>query len=465
MILAGLSIDRIAAAVGGRVVVPGRRLTFSGVSTDSRTVAPGELFVALVGPRFDGHDFIAPALTAGAAGAIVQAGRVTRGDWPALVCRIEVTDTLRALGELARRVRQDFTGPLAAVTGSNGKTTTKEMLAAILARRQQVLKTEGNLNNLIGLPLTLLRLAADHSAAVVEMGMDRPGEIARLTEIAAPTLGLVTNIGPAHLAGLGGVEAVAEAKGELFEGLSPIATALINADDPRVVAQARRCRSTKVTFGFAAHADVRAENPTSGPAGSRCRLVTEAGHQEIALPLIGGHNLMNALAAAAAALTLGRSLEDVAAALATFQPVAGRQSVRRLTRGVTLIDDTYNANPASMAAALRTLSEVRGDGRGLCALGDMLDLGDAALEAHRRVGRMIGALDLGPVFLLGGWAEEVAAGARESGLSRNGVNILADHDQLADRLKRELAPGDTVLVKGSRATAMDRVVAAIVGDD
>jgi len=465
MILAGLTMDQIAAAVGGRLVVPGERPTVSGVSTDSRTVAPGELFVALSGPRFDGHDFIAKALAAGAAGAIVRTGRADPDDWPARACRIEVTDTLRALGELARRVRQDFTGPVAAVTGSNGKTTTKEMLAAILARGLKVLKTEGNLNNLIGLPLTLLRLASDTRAAVVEMGMDRPGEIARLTEIAAPTLGLITNIGPAHLAGLGSVEAVAEAKGELFEGLSPIATAVVNADDPRVVEQARRCRSPKVTFGFAAQADVRAEDPTSGPDGARCRLVTAAGRQEIALPLLGGHNLMNALAASAAALTLGCSLADVAAALATFPGVVGRQTVHRLARGVRVIDDSYNANPASMAAALRTLSEVRGAGRGLCALGDMVDLGEAAIEAHRRIGRMIGALDLGPVFLLGDWAEEVAAGAREAGLGRNGVNVLADHDQLADRLRSELAPGDTVLVKGSRATAMDRVVAAIIGDD
>ncbi len=463
MIVARLTIDRIAAAVGGRALGADPEATFTGVSTDSRTIKPGELFVALRGEHFDGHAFGPAARAAGAAGAMVQTGLAEVQDWPEGFVQIEVADTLRALGDLARQVRNEFTGPLAAVTGSNGKTTTKEMLAQILARRRAVLKTEGNLNNLIGLPLTLLRLTDAHRAAVVEMGMDRPGEIARLTEIAGPTLGLITNVGPAHLQRLGSVEAVAAAKGELFAGLSPIATAVVNADDPLVAAQAERFGGDKVTFGFSPAADVRIEGLATSPLGSTFVLVHGPESRPIRLPLVGGHNAANALGAAAAALVLGASLDDVAAALADFRPLPGRQAFIRLAGGATLIDDTYNANPASMAAALRTLAAVRGEGRGLCALGDMLDLGPESAEAHRRIGRLIGALDLGPVFLVGGWAEEVAAGAREAGLNHAGLRLFAGHDQLAADLEREMKPTDTVLVKGSREAAMDKVVAALAG--
>jgi UDP-N-acetylmuramoyl-tripeptide--D-alanyl-D-alanine ligase len=463
MIVARLTIDRIAAAVGGRVSGAGPGTTFTGVSTDSRTIKPGELFVALTGEKFDGHVFCPAAREAGAAGAMVQTGASDLAAWPDGFVRLEVADTLRALGDLARLARSEFTGPVAAVTGSNGKTTTKEMLATILAVRQNVLRTEGNLNNLIGLPLTLLRLTDAHQAAVVEMGMDRPGEIARLTEIAGPTLGLITNVGPAHLGRLGSVEAVAAAKGELFAGLSPIATAVVNADDPLVTAQAERFGGDKVTFGFSAAADVRIEALTTSPAGSTFVLVHGPDSRTVRLALVGGHNAMNALAAAAAALVLGASLDDIAAALADFSPVPGRQTFVRLAGGATLIDDTYNANPASMAAALRTLAAVRGEGRGLCALGDMLDLGPESVEAHRRIGRLIGALDLGPLFLVGRFAEEVAAGAREAGLNHTGLRLFDGHDRLAADLEREIRPTDTVLVKGSRGSAMDRVVAALAG--
>jgi UDP-N-acetylmuramoyl-tripeptide--D-alanyl-D-alanine ligase len=462
VIVARLTMDRIAEALDGQVVGGDPQTTFAGVSTDSRTIQPGQLFVALAGDRFDGHRFCRAAAENGAAGAMVQTDRVTGDDWPSELARIEVADTLRALGDLAGLVRIEFTGQVAAVTGSNGKTTTKEMLARMLARRRTVLKTEGNLNNLIGLPLTLLRLADKHQAAVVEMGMDRPGEIARLTEIAGPTLGLITNVGPAHLKRLGSVEAVAAAKGELFAGLSPIATAVVNADDSLVTAQAGRFDGEKLTFGFASGADVRIQGLVTTIEGSTFELVYGRDSRLVRLALVGTHNAANALAAAAAAIALGESLADIVAALADFRPLAGRQNFVRLAGGTTLIDDTYNANPASMAAALRTLAAVRGEGRGLCALGDMLDLGENSAPAHRRIGRLIGALDLGPVFLLGQWADEVAAGAREAGLNSAGARRYDGHDQLAEALGQEMKPTDTVLVKGSRGAAMDKVVTALM---
>jgi len=427
---------------------------FARVSTDSRRLAVGDLFFCLRGPTFDGHDFVAAAAAAGAAGVVCEKGRgADHGD----AALLEVDDTLRALGDLAAAHRRGFDGPLIAVTGSNGKTTTKEMLRAILLAHHgegAVLATEGNLNNLIGVPLTLFGLAAAHRVAVVEMGMNAPGEIARLAEIAAPTVGLITCVAEAHLEGLGSIEGVARAKGELFEGLAPGAVAVVNADDPHVVAQAARFGGRRLTFGTGG--DVQARRVCCDRVdGSSFQLCADGEAHAVTLPLAGPHNVHNALGAAAAALATGAPLETAARGLSAMRPPSMRLSAEGLANGVTLVDDAYNANPGSLAAALRTLGAL--PGRCIVVLGDMLELGEAAAALHRRAGAQAAAISPALVCVVGAFADDVAAGAREAGLESTRVCVCAGHDEAAAAVAQAWLPGDSVLVKGSRGSAMERV--------
>jgi len=348
-----------------------------------------------------------------------------------------------------------------AITGSNGKTTTKEMTAAILAARAPCLKTEGNLNNQYGLPLTLLRLEARHRAAVVEIGMNHAGEIKPLAEIAAPTVGVVTNVGTAHIEHLGSLDAIAREKGALFEALGAEASAVANADDPRVLALLARTPARAVTFGCSADADVRAEQPTASPAGVSFELIAPAGRAPVRVAGVGRVPVMNALAAAAAALCAGADLDDVGRGLAAYRPPAGRLERLSLPSGAVLLNDSYNANPQSLEVALRSLAELKGAGRGIAVLGDMGELGSFAAEAHRQAGRRVGELGLDALFALGERAEQVAAGAREAGLDPARTWTGRDADALAAQLRAALRPGDWVLVKGSRAMRMERIVAAL----
>jgi len=323
----------------------GAAVDFPIVGTDSRTVQPGQLFVALHGERFDGNDFIEEVVARGAAGIVCDEGRALAR--PGVVF-FEVSDTLRALGDLAAAHRRGFDVPVVAITGSNGKTTTKNLLRSILATAlggpDRVLATEGNLNNLIGMPLTLLALAPRHRAAILEMGMNVFGEIARLTEIAAPTLGLITCVAPAHLEGVGSIEGVARAKGELFAGLAPTATAVVNCDDPQIsrVAAGLRCR--RQDFGADRPVHARGITP-DGLRGIRFELVVPGGSAPVRLPLLGRHNVGNAVAAAAAASALGVGIDAIVAGLESAAPAPMRLSVERLPNGVDLINDAYNANP------------------------------------------------------------------------------------------------------------------------
>lgn len=444
------SLAKIATPVGGRL--QGRDAQFTGVSTDSRKVAPGELFVALHGDKFDGHDYVASCLQQGAAAVMVDHAMAAPSlppDAPVLV----VADTRLALGKLAAHWRLKFNIPLAAITGSNGKTTVKEMLASILrsaSSPDSVLATEGNLNNDIGLPLTLLKLRAQHQYAVIEMGMNHPGEIDSLTRIAQPSVALVNNAQPAHLAGLGSVEAVALAKGEIFAGLQPTGVAVINQDDPHAALWKKLAQPhTVITFGLETAADVSADVDLQA-SGSSLQLQTPVGRATLHLQVAGLHNARNALAATAAALAMGISLPVIVQGLEHFSGVKGRLQRKPGHGGALVIDDSYNANPASMQAAIEVLANM--PGQKLLVIGDMGELGAEASAHHVLIGKKAKRAGIHKLFALGE-------------LSRNTVLAFgseAQHFQspqtLAAVLETYLVPNTTVLVKGSRFMQMDRVV-------
>ena len=454
-----LDLQKIALVTGGRLTPASARATVTGISTDSRSVRPGELFVPLRGEKFDGHDFLAQAVRRGAAACLSE--EVIAG-FPVPV--VQVADTLRALSALAAACRGEFNGPVVAVTGSSGKTTTKEMLASILSETAPGLKTEGNFNNLVGLPLTLFGLKPEHRWAVLEMGMSARGEIARLAEIALPDVGIITNVGPAHLETLHGLDGVARAKGELFAALKAGGTAVINADDERVVQLPVANGVRRLLYGFAANAEVRAEEVVVAGATVTFRLVLPNGAWPVSLAVAGRHNVFNALAAAAAALALAAPAEAIVLGLQSFRGGHGRMEVVDLGRGTVLIEDTYNANPLSVRAALTALDEMAGSGRRIAVLGDMLELGAEAANLHRQVGAEA-ARYCDFLFLLGGMAAETAAGARQQGMPADRIQIVDSHAEAVDRVRAILQPGDRLLVKGSRGMQMEKVGAALRGQD
>lgn len=419
---------------------------FSGVSTDSRTLCAGELFVALEGPHFDGHDYLPAVAAAGAAGALVRRAH------PSLPC-LEVADPLTALGQLAAAWRARFDIPVLAITGSSGKTTVKELLAGALAGLGPVLATRGNRNNHIGVPLTLLELRDTHRAAVVEMGMNHAGEIAHLTDLTRPTLGLISNAGPAHLEGLGSVAAVARAKGELIERLPPDAVAVLNADDAHFPLWRQLAGNRQIiTFGLDRPADVTADCRMAAD-GTEVELHTPQGHARTRLHLLGRHNVQNVLAATAAALAAGARLADVATGLRSTRPVPGRLYPLPAQQGARLIDDSYNANPLSVQAAIAVLAGLPGER--VLVLGDMGELGADATDLHRECGAAAHAAGIEHLLTLGPLSAHAAAAF--------GAGAVACHElaQLVDVAGRLLRPDVTVLVKGSRSAGMERVVQAL----
>jgi len=434
---------------------------FARVITDTRQLQRGDLFVALVGPRFDGHDFLARALELGAAGAIVS--RLVDVALP----QLQVPDTLRALQDYARSWRSDFRQPVVGVTGSNGKTTTKQLLAALFAARGPVLWTLGNLNNHIGVPLTLARLRSEHRTAVIEMGANHPHEIALLSSIAQPDIGVITQAGDAHLEGFGSREGVAKSKGELFQSLGRRGTAVINADDAYAgLWHSLSGSARQLTFGFADHADVRALAPqmmtmADGRDGSRFTLVTPSGRADVLLPLPGRHNIANALAAAGCAVALDMDADTIAAGLARVQPAEGRVGLKLGRHGVQIIDDSYNANPTSLQAGLELLAARRN--RRWAVLGDMGELGADAAAIHESAGRTARALGIDRLYAQGAFASRYASGFG------SGAAVFADHASLIAALDADLqqqgADSVTLLVKGSRSARMDVVVKALTGDD
>ncbi len=452
------SIAQIAAMTGGSIVGPGDS-GVTGVATDSRSITPGQLFVPLVGPRFDGHAYLSKMAAKGVT-VVLAAGSWAEGNpLPAGVTTVVVPDTLRALGDLAAGYRASFTLPVIGITGSNGKTTTKELLATILELTGPGLKSSGNLNNLIGLPQMLFRLLPSHRWAVLEMGMSEPGEIDRLAEIARPSLGIVTNAFQAHLESMGSIENVARAKGELFLRLPPGGTALYNADDPLVARLPGASGVLRRSFGLVS-GEVTASDVTShGLDGMSFTLHLAQEQLRVRFHACGRHLLANALAAAAAAESLGVGGVTIREGLERFQPADRRFAMERIGK-MTLIDDSYNANPASMEAALTTLPEIHGSGRIIAALGDMLELGPETEALHRRLGEQAGRI-VQRLYLRGAMAPAVAEGARRAGLPASAIVIASEHDAIASAILHDAKTDDLLLVKGSRGAGMDRVAALI----
>jgi UDP-N-acetylmuramoyl-tripeptide--D-alanyl-D-alanine ligase len=376
---------------------------------------------------------------------------------------IAVKDALHALGDIARERRRKFGTPVVALTGSNGKTTTKEMISACLETTFPVLKTKGNLNNLIGLPLTLLNLTEQERIVVLEMGMNVPGEIRRLTEIAEPDVGLITNIEKVHLEGMGSLERVREEKGELFRRMRQDGTILVNQDDPRVMDLASEFRGQKITFGIDHPAEVMAkEIRLKGVGGTSFTLMMEGVTMEITLPFLGGHFVPNALSAIASASLFGIELEKVKEALEHLSPSPMRMEVLRPKEGVTLINDAYNANPRSMELALEILSEMKGKGRAIAVLGDMLELGDFSVEAHQHIGQRVEELSIDFLLALGEEAPVLVESAMRHGLDSEKARIVESHREAISILKKMVRDGDWILVKGSRRMGMEKIAEGLM---
>ncbi|HUG53325.1 MAG TPA: UDP-N-acetylmuramoyl-tripeptide--D-alanyl-D-alanine ligase [Vicinamibacteria bacterium] len=451
-----LTLDEVATATRGVVAAGGPAARVGGVSIDSRTLDKGQLFVAVKGPRFDGHDFLADAVGRGAAAALVHRDVEALQGFPL----VRVRDTTEALKDLSRHVRLLSAVPVVAVTGSAGKTTTKEMTAALLATLGPVLKTEGNLNNQYGLPLTLLRLGPEHRSAVLELGMSAAGELRELSGIARPDVAIITMVAPVHLEFFDSVDAIAAAKAEILEGLDADGVAVLNRDDPRVRRIGERRKGRTLWFGRDRACDVSAEKWRGTIHGMRFDMRLGGESYDVALPLPGPHFLMNFLAAAAAAHHLGVPAERIVEEASHMKAARSRGEVRRLGQGVTLLDDSYNSNPAAVEAAVTAL-DMAAQGRRVAFLGDMLELGPTGPELHRETGaRLFGRADL--VVGVGALGREFSAGARTAGAADSAVREFASSEEAAAEAAALVQPGDAVLVKGSRGAHMEKVVEALV---
>ena len=459
-----LTIEEVLKATGGKLLQGKGNLLFQGVSTDSRTVAEGELFVALKGPRFDGHHYALKALAKKAGGVLIEEDQVGDIRWNGYRSRavIAVKDTLSALGDMARDWRRKYGTPVVALTGSNGKTTTKEMIAACLGTTFPILKTEGNLNNLIGVPLTLLTLTEKERVVILEMGMNVPGEIRRLAEMAEPDVGLITNIQKVHLEGMGSLERLKEEKGELFRKMRRDGTILVNQDDPRVIELARDYPGQKITFGIEHPAEVMAkEIRLRGAEGTSFTLILEEEVMEIHLRLLGRQFVPNALCAMAIACLFGVEVKQAKEAIESLQPFPMRMEVVSLKGGKTLINDAYNANPYSMELALETLAEVKGKGRAIAVLGDMLELGSFTREVHEQLGEKVSELSIDFLLALGEEAPIVVESAIRHGFPMERAKVMESYSEAVFQLRQMIQSGDWILVKGSRRMGMERIAESL----
>jgi len=456
-----ITVGEIAAAIGGSRISGSPDRLAEGVCTDSRTMVPGRLFIALKGENYDGHDFLGEAVRAGAGGLIVEAGRPIRdAETDHDLAVITVSSTLEALGDMASWWRKRWGKTVIAITGSNGKSTTKEMAAGMLSLKAKTMKSPGNFNNLIGLPLSILALEPEHEVAVLEMGMNAVGEIARLTRIAGPDIGVITNIASAHLEGLGDLEGVAAAKGELLEGMAPRSTAILNGDNELTRRLASGFKGRTVTFGLGRTNHVMAEDIRRVGSFTQSFTISIGGERipaRISLP--GIHNVLNALAGAAIAWCVSVPSELIARGLGEFRPLKGRFQILELAGGIRVIDDTYNANPSSLGAALQAIEGLRKKGQGLViGLGEMLELGIEATRYHVEAGKRIGALGARFLAVLGEHGHEVIEGALKEGMAPAKTFHASDHGEMIEAIKANVRQGDIVFLKGSRRVGLDRVV-------
>jgi UDP-N-acetylmuramoyl-tripeptide--D-alanyl-D-alanine ligase len=463
-----LTTAELATLTQGRLLAgaPDRRI--ERISIDSRSLSEGDLFIAIRGDRFDGHEFVTAALAAGAAGAVVTkapAAPEAGHGRPAPVF-LQVADTTRALQDIAREVRRRSGSKVVAITGSAGKTTTKELTAAFLAAQYRVFRNKGNLNNHIGLPLSLLELRTRPEVAVVELGMNHPGEISRLVGIAEPDVRVWTNVGDAHLGFFASADAIADAKGEILEGARPSDLLVANADDPRVMARTSIFAARTITFGLSARADVRATAVQHrGLDGVAATVTTPHGQMQLSTPLLGLGNLSNVLAATAVAAELGVALDAIAERAAAMRPAAHRGALLRLPGGVTLIDDSYNSSPAALKQSLATVAAATGSARKIAVLGEMLELGAHATRLHRECGRAAAEAGLDLLITVGSDpAKQLADAARAAGLPDANVMHEATSAEAAELAFKRVRPGDLVLVKGSRGIRTDIVVERLMAE-
>lgn len=461
-----LTIEEILKSTGGRLVSTARDISILGVSIDSRTIKKGELFIALRGENFDGHHFIKEAVRKGASGVIIREGypltdSLTETEIHSIPF-VAAGDTLHALQELARYYREKFSIPLIGITGSNGKTTTKEMLWHILSHKFSVLRNEGNLNNHIGVPLTLFRLTPSHHMAIIEMGISDRRELTRLCQIAGPTAAVITNIGPTHLEKLGRIENVAEAKGEILNFIKADGVCILNRDDTFFDVFKSKVQGRVVSFGMSSRADVYTEFADITLPGKtvemmKFRLTCPLGQVNIPMQVIGLHNLYNALCAAAAAYALGAGLEDIQQGLEKFMPVKMRSVIENVG-GIYILNDAYNANPASMVAAVDMLKGLKEGKQKFVVQGDMLELGENAAIAHRDLGIYIAGAGIDGLISVGEFAKYVAEGATGAGMSEDRVIACRDNVQTLETVKQWIHKGDLLLVKGSRGMKMERII-------
>jgi UDP-N-acetylmuramoyl-tripeptide--D-alanyl-D-alanine ligase len=449
-----LSLRKIAEFAQGSLTAGDAALTVSKISTDSRTLQPGDLFVPLRGENFDGHKFVEQASERGAVGAMVEE------DWKGATGKtfalIRVPDTLVGYQNLAANYRRSLPLKVVAITGSNGKTSTKDFVAATLSRGFQVTKTEGNFNNHVGLPQTMLAASSSDEIAVWEIGMNHPGEIAALSKLAAPDAAIITNVGLAHIEFMGSREAIAAEKGALAEAVGVDGTVILNADDPFSQGIAKRTRA-KVIFAGIENGSVRANEVTQSPTGCEFTILEGAHRCRAQLPVPGIHMVQNAMLAVAAGRAFGLSLEDCAAGLASAPLTKARLQIKEIN-GLQFIDDSYNANPDSMKAALRTLVELDTDGRRVAVLGQMSELGEESERRHREVGEAAAALGVDELIAVGATGAEMARSAQKAGLRKS--TAVATTEDAAELLGETASQGDLILVKGSRSARMERVIEA-----
>jgi UDP-N-acetylmuramoyl-tripeptide--D-alanyl-D-alanine ligase len=447
-----LSLRKIAELAQGSLAAGDGEKIVSKVSTDSRTLQPGDLFVPLRGENFDGHRFVQQASERGAAGAMVEESWT--GETAKTFALIRVPDTLVGYQNLAANYRRSLPLKVIAITGSNGKTSTKDFVAATLSRGFRVTKTEGNFNNHVGLPQTMLAACSSDEIAVWEIGMNHPGEIAALAKLAAPDVAIVTNVGIAHIEFMGTREAIAAEKGALAEAVSADGTVILNADDPFSQGIAERTRARVVLAGIES-GFVRASEVSQSSTGCEFTILEGAHRCRAQLPVPGIHMVQNAMLAVAAGRAFGLSLEDCAAGLASTPLTKARLQIKEIN-GIQFIDDSYNANPDSMKAALRTLVELDTDGRRIAVLGEMSELGEESESGHRQVGEAAAAFGVDELIAVGATGEGMARAAQEAGLKKS--IAVDDAGEAAELLRETASPGDLILVKGSRSARMERVL-------